>query len=385
MPSIQSLEASHWKSLGGKVRIHLGPLTAFVGPNSSGKSNVTDALRFLSEAVRFGLEAAVAKRGGIGAIRHWPHWSVSLAVQILISDYNVVTYGFEIGVSGPHDYRVRREYAITSGPADAQDRSFLLRKGEWVSGPLDLRPSVDPSNLALPLLAADERFHPVADVLRSIAVYSIYPDALREPQKFDAARPMQEQGSNWCSILRDLMKNSDRMADFRAAMGKITGDIDDARVRQVGGYLVTEFRHGMATTSQGKPRAKWFESAQESDGTLRVAGILAALLQEPPLTLLGIEEPELTIHPGALPVLYDFLKEASTRSQVVLTTHSPDLLSLMEADEVRVVERRDGSTTAGPMEESQREAVKDGLFTPGDLLRMEGLHQAEPRTASVEP
>ena len=149
--------------------------------------------------------------------------------------------------------------------------------------------------------------------------------------------------------------------------------------------MITEFRHGEVATPQGKARSRWFESAQESDGTLRVSGILTALLQEPPLTLLGIEEPELTVHPGALPVLYDILKETSTRCQIVLTTHSPDLLSLMKADEVRVVERRNGITTVGPMEESQREAVEQRLFTPGDLLRMEGLHQGEPPVASIEP
>ena len=203
MLQIQSLEVSNWKSLGRKVRIHFGRLTVLVGPNSSGKSNVTDALRFLSEAVRFGLEAAIAKRGGIKAIRHWPHWRVSIAVQILLTDYHVVSYGFELNLVGSQGYRVRREYAVTTGPADAQERSFILDKGEWVSGPRDLRPSVDPSNLALPLLAADERFHPITDALRDIAIYSIYPDALREPQKIDPTRPMQEHGSNWCSVLRD--------------------------------------------------------------------------------------------------------------------------------------------------------------------------------------
>src|SRR5206468_4134073 len=129
---------------------------------------------------------------------------------------------------------------------------------------------------------------------------------------------------------KDLRKEA-RASDLRAALGHVTGDIDDIRVRQVGGYLVTEFRHGRAMSPKGKARDKWFESAQESDGTLRMAGIITALLQEPPLPLLGIEEPELTIHPGALPLLYDYLEETSSRSQILLTTHSPDLLALLKA------------------------------------------------------
>src|SRR5258706_1544502 len=98
-------------------------------------------------------------------------------------------------------------------------------------------------------------------------------------------------------------------------LGQITGDIDDIRVSQAGGYLVAEFRHGVVKTPKGnKERAKWFGAAQESDGTLRMAGIITALLQEPPLTLIGVEEPELTIHPRAIPVLYDYLCEASSKS-----------------------------------------------------------------------
>lgn len=165
-------------------------------------------------------------------------------------------------------------------------------------------------------------------------------------------------------------------AELKTALGQITGDIDDIRVRHVGGYLITEFRHGVMIKPKGKSvRPKWFEAAQESDGTLRMAGIITALLQEPPLTLIGVEEPELTIHPGAIPLLYDYLKEASTKSQVLLTTHSPELLSLLDADDVRVVERRDGVTTVTMMDEPQREAVSERLLTLGELMRMEGLRQ----------
>jgi predicted ATPase len=234
---------------------------------------------------------------------------------------------------------------------------------------------VDQLGLVLPVIAADERFQPLADALRTVSIYSIFPDSLREPQKPDPVKPMTEHGGNWCSILKH-MKQEAWATELKTALGHVTGDIDDVRVRQIGGYLVTEFRHGTVPSVNGKTkRPKWFEAAQESDGTLRMAGIITALLQEPPLTLIGIEEPELTIHPGAIPLLYDYLVEASAKSQVLLTTHSPELLSLLSADNVRVIERREGVTSIRPMEESQREAVRERLLTLGDLMRMEGLRQ----------
>jgi predicted ATPase len=89
--------------------------------------------------------------------------------------------------------------------------------------------------------------------------------------------------------------------------------------------------------------------------------------------VIGIEEPELTVHPGALPLLVDFLRQASEQSQVIITAHSPNLLDLLKEDEVRVVERREGVTTVGRMIQQQQGAVRDGLLKLGELMITEGL------------
>ena len=72
----------------------------------------------------------------------------------------------------------------------------------------------------------------------------------------------------------------------------------------------------------GFPRSLWLDLLQESDGTLRMLAMLTILYQDPPQFLVGLEEPELAIHPGAMAVLADTIKEASLRGQVVVTTHS---------------------------------------------------------------
>ncbi len=120
---------------------------------------------------------------------------------------------------------------------------------------------------------------------------------------------------------------------------------------------------------------KWFDAAQESDGTLRVAGILTALLQSETLPVVGIEEPELTVHPGALSLVCDFIKQTAHGNQVILTTHSPELLDYLDTDQVRVVKRRGGETTVGPLDDTQREMVRDHLLTLGEVMRTEGLRQ----------
>jgi predicted ATPase len=165
----------------------------------------------------------------------------------------------------------------------------------------------------------------------------------------------------------------DRGAQLRTALSRVTGDVNNLRVRRAGGgYLIVEFAHRAFGDN-----AKWFDAALESDGTLRVAGIVSALLQEPALTLTGIEEPELTVHAGMVPLLYDYLAEAALSTQVIITTHSPELLDLVPIDDVRVVQRLAGTTTVSRVEEDQRRLVRNNLTTAGELLRTEGLLSPE--------
>jgi predicted ATPase len=365
---IERLIVTNYRSLGRDVHLELGPFTALVGPNGSGKSNLVDVLRFVSDCMHMGLSGAITDRSGIGAVRRWQGSSGVLS-RIFISLHLRLNgrrafYSFVLGGEKSDEYTVDEEKAsIWTGTEQLQ---FRVERGKWINGPQGMKPSLDETSLALPLIGGDARLQPLVQSLQRIAVYSIFPDTLRAPQKYSPVKPMDGHGSNWASILKDQPRGSWK-PELISALRKLTNDIEDIKVSQAASYLVVQFRH----TSKRKPA--WFDAAQESDGTLRVAGIVTALLQEPPVPLIGIEEPELTVHPGAIPLLYDYLKQASRRSQVLVTTHSPELLDQMEADEVRVVMRGPDGTTVSPMAGPQRAAVREGLLSLGEILRTEGL------------
>lgn len=84
---------------------------------------------------------------------------------------------------------------------------------------------------------------------------------------------------------------------------------------------------------------------------------MTALLQRPAPPLVSVEEPELTINPGLLPLLYDYLTTTSERGQVVITTLSPDLVDMLRIDDIRVVERIAGVSRVG---DRRRDATGDG-------------------------
>ena len=376
---IKRLRVSNYRSLGENLVVELGRFTALVGPNGSGKSNVVDVLRFVSDAMQMGLSGAITHRNGIGAVRRWSGgrpFNVSIGLELDLGEGRPASYSFELRGDSAEEYKVKKEEASIGDRfsyllGDDDWFSFRVESGKWIEGPPGLKPPLDEKSLALSIIGGDARFQPLVHALQQISIYSIFPDTLRAPQKYSAVKPMDRHGSNWASILKDQPKESWK-PELVAALHKLTGDIEDIKDSQAASYIVIEFRHASAK----KP--KWFDAAQESDGTLRVAGIVTALLQEPPVPVIGVEEPELTVHPGAIPLLYDFLKQASLRSQVIVTTHSPELLDLMDADDVRVVVRGQEGTTVAPMASSQRQAVRAGLMTLGEVLRTEGLQQDLP-------
>ena len=370
---ITGITVSNYKSIGREQHIPLGPLTVLVGPNGSGKSNVVDVLTFVRDAMHMGLSHALSVRGGFDAIRHRgssdPH-NISIKLDVKLESCPG-SYAFEIASYQGQTFGVKLEEARLS--TDRDEVSFTLdHHGRWL-GPPGLKPRMNPTSLALPTVAGDKRFTSLFDLLSRLVIYSIYPNQMLLIQNHVFSEQMYRHGDNWVSVLE--LQESSMKPDLVAGLNRLTGDISDVRVTGEPSNRVVQFRHG------SKKEDKWFNMYQESDGTLRVAGILTALLQEPPLPIIGIEEPELTVHPGALPLLMDYLRQASKQSQVIITTHSPELLDLVKPHEVQVVERTNGATIIRPLAEHQHKAVSDRLLRLGELMTMEGLRQEEQETA----
>ena len=124
-----------------------------------------------------------------------------------------------------------------------------------------------------------------------------------------------------------------------------------------------------------------FTAINMSDGTLRALAVLTALLQggDSPPTLIELEEPEGALHPAAAGVLWNALNAGADRTQVLVATHSPDLLDRKDvpSDAILAVHMEAGETQIGPIVESSRQLLQDRLMSAGDLLRQSRLTPSE--------
>lgn len=313
------LHLENWRNF-KSVDVKLQQRVFVAGPNASGKSNLLDALNFLRALASpgGGLQSAVADRGGLSKIR-------CLAAR----RYSDVTFRVAIG-----EEKAEWTYALTLSQ-DNQRRPIVKtervrRADKTILVRPDEKDKVDPERLTqthLEQVSANSEFRAIADFLSSIRYLHVVPQLIREPERHKS-RSGKERDPYGSDFLEQIAKSSDKVRNSRLV--KIKGALTIALPQlqtlelerdEVGvPHLRGRFEHW-------RPNAGWQREDQFSDGTLRLIGLLWAVLDgSGPLLL---EEPELSLHPKVVSFIPQMLWNITRkrRRQVILTTHSPEMLS----------------------------------------------------------
>jgi predicted ATPase len=345
----------HW----GSPALELRNLNILIGPNGSGKSNLIEALALMRsspvppQSTGNSDMRSVLRRGGGAQEWIWKGKEGNAASVSLIIDnpngnqtlshffsFRADKQGFRFqdewieeyeGVSEPHYYFRFQDGHPVVNTANGKERKLA-------------RETV---NLELSILAQrrDPEIYPeityLAETYEKFRIYREWAfgrnTIFREPQKADMRNDrLEEDFSNLGLFLSRLRKTPRVKRKILDGLKDLYDGITDFEPIVEGGSVQVFLYEGDYS----------IPATRLSDGTLRYLCLLAILCDPTPPPLICIEEPELGLHPDILPKLADLLVDASTRTQLIVTTHSDILVDAMtECPEVVVVcEKHDGQT-----------------------------------------
>jgi predicted ATPase len=374
VPRIRQVQIQNYKSIERAV-VDLEPFTAFVGPNGAGKSNFVDALAFVQECLSLGLEGASKAHGGS---LFFPRWTLGKEVHVGfrflldLAGGSKADYAFEISGRGYDRFRVGREQCTIRAPGQP-DWMFAIAEGEFLHPIPGIRPKMEPDRLALFAASATEELRPVYDFLSAMRIYSIEPFRMAGSNESGSAEILKSHGSNAAAVLRSIEEKSPETAErISELLTRAVQGVEGVRTRTRDRQVSLEFLKDL-----GNEDPTTFYTIDMSDGTLRILGLLLALYQSWRPSLVAIEEPEATVHPAAAELVVQVLLDAAQDRQVLVTTHSPDILDAKELsdDQIRVVTMEQSRTIIAPLTKASRKAIRERLYTPGELLRIDELNQ----------
>lgn len=390
---IESIDLQNLLSFGPHgISIPLGPLNVLIGANSSGKSNVIEAMSLLRGCTD-DLAAVLRAGGGVNewlwkGLKELPVASIKTSVPYAIESKRLV-HELSFTMTG-QKFELLKElvldmtrtrpdsltetilYAYREGSATIiapQGGGFLGQKSEErvpQEFPVEKARTND-SVLAQPL--ASQWYPEMAHLRQLYAQIALYREwnlgrdtPSRRPQPTDLpADALQSDGGNLALVLNDFEHHGDAKEALLKRLREFCPSINNVSTKVYGGTIQvfvheSDLRYPIPAT-------------RLSDGTLRYLCLLAVLCHPSPPPLICIEEPELGMHPDILPVIAELLREASQRSQLVVTTHSDILVDALTdtPEAVLVCEKQDGATTVRRLE---REPLKKWLaeYSLGQLM-----------------
>lgn len=312
-----SLRLQNWKNF-ARIEVDLQNRVFLVGPNAAGKSNFLDVFRFLRDLASpgGGFQEAIRRRGGVSAIRclaarRYPDIELRVVVE-------------------PRQANTRWEYELAF-KQDAQRRARISKeKVVRDSQVLLMRPDDDDKqDLArltqthLEQVNVNRSFRELASFFESVRYRHIVPQLVREPDR-SVGRPNDPFGGDFLEQIaktqeRTRLARLSRIRDaLRVAVPQLA-EIELERDDSGTPHLRVKYKHW-------RPQGAWQTEDQFSDGTLRLMGLLwVAMEGGGPLLL---EEPELSLHPEIVRYLPQMFARVQRRTgrQIILSTHSPDLL-----------------------------------------------------------
>ena len=372
-PFLRSIHPVNLLSFGpNTAEIELRPLNILIGPNGSGKSNLIEVIRLLWLLPEKEPWSVVLETGGVdewiwkGVNGKNPHTTIDakLSLGSIPQSNSIFDYDYSIRLDRfQASFRVGKEIIRAAKRADGLEYSSWFESNGMQGEILPRSSSTGAAPKYIGLSADRSVLSQLAQVQIQLAGSGLFLSELYEIEKFfdsldfhqdwefgadltprdpipvgQPVERLEEDARNLAQMLayykdyhRPIFDQiNEQMKRFYAPLKSIDlrliGTHLQVVINEEGGFSIPAYRL--------------------SDGTLRWLALLTILLNPTPGPVTCIEEPELGLHPDMIPTLADLLRDASTRTQLILTTHSQALVECFSDDpeSVCVCEKIDGAT-----------------------------------------
>ena len=392
------LEIENYRSL-RSVSVDLPAFSAMVGPNAAGKTNFADAIDFLSIVAKSGLPQAITAKGGYDNLcfRRARRAKGPVRFRLQIDNMDLpydpdmreyrLTYEFAFRAAAPnirteilvamesllierreedtwelflHLRKENEDVSIRHGTTDPAEKiavhlGRLFQSGSGLSDPTEL--------LILSQLRGLAPFSYLNDFIIGFRLFQVAPSEARRPASASGTKEMGRYGENLPAALDALRREHPQQFEqllhfLQLAVPTVEKiKLQYGPTRELGLYL----------KEKGMSRDQY--SSELSDGTLRAIALFLPIV-DPRYTLVVIEEPENCIHPWVIRQFVEACRDSATSSgkQILLTTHSPVLVSKLYPEELFLADREDGQTSIRPatqVEESLEQVIQQGIIDLG--------------------
>lgn len=347
VPRIETLRVKNFRALRDVEMSRITPLTVLLGPNGSGKSTVFDVFAFLAECFTEGIRRAWDKRGRFRQLRS-RGGSGPIVIELKYRErlkVTPITYHLEIDErrQGPVVAREWMQWTRGAGGKPFRFLDYQEGQGKVISGDTPERqdqraevPLTGADVLAvntLGQLAGNPRVQALREFVTGWHLSYLSASAARGNPEAGAQERLSQTGDNLPNVIQYLREQ------HSAHLDKIFTTLRQ-RVPRLEKFDAEVLRDGrLLLTLKDAPFEEPVLARFASDGTLKLLAYLIQLHDPNPPPLIGIEEPENFLHPRLLPELAEECDQASGKTQLIVTTHSPFFVDRLRPEQVRVIYR----------------------------------------------
>ena len=360
---IKKLDVSGFKSIRELKDFELRPLNIFIGANGAGKSNLVQLFRMLMDMTKKNFQKFILENGGADNFLHnGPKHTETIHLALEFSSHSPYS-------EGSNFYKCLLTPTVDETFLVEEERKYI--KTNW-------RTYGDPAKESRIYDARNERAangvfngvgHFVYEAISNWMVYHFHDTSSTSPMRrseiVEDYNKLRHNGSNLAPFLLSLKDGNFRQSHYDEIVNAIRVVLpffDD--------FILDVSRYGEAE----KVKLTWRQKGSDfpmqpyhlSDGSIRFICLATALLQPIPPSTIIIDEPELGLHPEAIRILGELMRDAAKRTQLVVATQSPLLLDQFAVEDIVVVKRADGQSVFSRL---QRDDFAEWLeeYSVGDL------------------